>query len=228
MEFKGSNLIKLMLLTQCLTVLCNHSPKFDYFYFVQQWPGSYCDTRRPCCYPSTGKPAANFGIHGLWPQRNDGTYPSNCDHNHHFNSSQISNITLQLKIEWPTLSCPSNDGLKFWAHEWEKHGTCSKSKLEHHEYFESALKLKQIANLTQTLKNAGINPDGRSYPLIKIKEAIKKGTGFTPVIHCNVDKTGKSQIFEVYLCVNTTGSNFTECKVFPKSICKPSIVFPIF
>ncbi|KAL6841727.1 hypothetical protein ACP4OV_028239 [Aristida adscensionis] len=41
--------------------------KFDFFYLVQQWPGSFCDTKQGCCFPDTGKPAADFGIHGLWP-----------------------------------------------------------------------------------------------------------------------------------------------------------------
>ncbi|RLN22715.1 ribonuclease 1-like [Panicum miliaceum] len=29
--------------------------------------GSFCDTQQGCCFPSTGKPPADFGIHGLWP-----------------------------------------------------------------------------------------------------------------------------------------------------------------
>jgi ribonuclease T2 len=32
-----------------------------------QWPGSFCDTERGCCFPNDVKPAADFGIHGLWP-----------------------------------------------------------------------------------------------------------------------------------------------------------------
>ncbi|KAK7401117.1 hypothetical protein VNO78_12432 [Psophocarpus tetragonolobus] len=35
---------------------------FDFYYFIQQWPGSYCDTQNSCCYPTTGKLAADFDI----------------------------------------------------------------------------------------------------------------------------------------------------------------------
>ncbi|KAE9605537.1 hypothetical protein Lal_00024682 [Lupinus albus] len=227
MVFKGSNLIKLMLLTQCLTVLCQ-SEDFDFFYFVQQWPGSYCDARRPCCYPTTGKPAADFGIHGLWPNRNDGSYPSNCDPNSPFDPSEVSDLTTKLQSEWPTLACPSNDGTGFWTHEWEKHGTCSESNLKQHAYFATALGLKEKANLLQALTSAGIKPDGESYTLSDIKGAIKDGVGFTPYIECNVDKSGNSQLYQVYLCVDTSGSNLIECPVFPHGRCGSSIEFPTF
>lgn len=59
-----------------------------------------------------------------------------------------------LQREWPTLSCPSNDGVNFWTHEWEKHGTCAESELDQHDYFEAGLKLKQKANLLHALTNA--------------------------------------------------------------------------
>ncbi|CAI0448012.1 unnamed protein product [Linum tenue] len=66
------------------------SKDFDFFYFVQQWPGSYCDTQQSCCYPTTGKPAPDFGVHGLWPNYNDGTYPSNCDSSNPFDQSKVT------------------------------------------------------------------------------------------------------------------------------------------
>ncbi|CAL5085772.1 unnamed protein product [Urochloa decumbens] len=50
-----------------LLAISSAAERFDFFYFVQQWPGSFCDTSRGCCFPDTGKPAADFGIHGLWP-----------------------------------------------------------------------------------------------------------------------------------------------------------------
>jgi len=62
---------------------------YDFFYLVLQWPGSYCDTKQSCCYPSSGKPAADFGIHGLWPNRDDGSYPQNCNPDAAFNPSKV-------------------------------------------------------------------------------------------------------------------------------------------
>lgn len=33
-----------------------------------QWPGSFCDARSDrCCFPGNQKQAADFSIHGLWP-----------------------------------------------------------------------------------------------------------------------------------------------------------------
>ncbi|KAK7274839.1 hypothetical protein RIF29_15938 [Crotalaria pallida] len=226
MEFiKGSNLIKLLLLLQYFTVLCV-SQDFDFFYFVQQWPGSYCDTQKKCCYPTTGKPAADFGIHGLWPNRNDGSYPSNCDPSKPFDPSQVADLTKNLKSDWPTLACPSNDGIQFWTHEWDKHGTCS--ALDEHSYFEAALSLKSKVNLLQALTSAGINPDGGSYSLSNIKGAISEAIGFTPYIECNVDTSGNSQLYQVYLCVDTSGANLIDCPVFPRGRCGSDIEFPSF
>lgn len=204
------------------------SQDFDFFYFVQQWPGSYCDTEQSCCYPTTGKPPADFGIHGLWPNYNDGSYPSNCDPNSPFDPSQVSDLLSRLQSEWPTLSCPSNDGLNFWSHEWQKHGTCSESVLDQNSYFQTALDLKNQVNLLQALTSAGIEPNGDSYSLASIKDAIKEGVGYTPFVECNVDTSGHGQLYQIYLCVDNTGSNLIECPVFPHGKCGSQIEFPSF
>ncbi|XP_042497266.1 ribonuclease 1-like [Macadamia integrifolia] len=211
-----------------LLVVLSASQDFDFFYLVQQWPGSYCDAKQKCCYPTTGKPASDFGIHGLWPNYKDGSYPSNCDSSNSFDASVISDLTGRMQTNWPSLACPSSTGLKFWSHEWEKHGTCSESVLDQHGYFETALNLKKKVDLLQILENAGIQPDGGFYSLDSIKKAIRDGSGYTPFIECNVDDSGNSQLYQVYLCVDNSGSDFTECPVFPKGRCDSKIEFPTF
>ncbi|KAJ6322392.1 hypothetical protein OIU77_012278 [Salix suchowensis] len=185
-----------------------------------QWPVSYCDTKQSCCYPRTGKPVADFGIHGLWPQNKDGSYPQNCNPDSALDEDQISDLTSSLQKDWASLSCPSSTGFRFWSHEWEKHGTCAESEeIDQHGYFEAALKLKEKANLLQALRNAGIQPDDEFYDLGSIKEAIKDATGFTPGIECNIDPSKNSQIYQVFMCVDISGSEFIECPAVPKRRC---------
>ncbi|KAJ9187485.1 hypothetical protein P3X46_002936 [Hevea brasiliensis] len=226
MKTHSSLLIKL-LVALSLSLLCA-SQDFDFFYFVQQWPGSYCDTKQSCCYPTTGKPAADFGIHGLWPNYNNGNYPSNCDSGNPFNQNKISDLRSSMEKNWPTLACPSGNGLTFWSHEWEKHGTCSESILDQHGYFEAALDLKKQANLLQALQSSGIQPNGGTYSLSSIRSAIQGAIGYTPWIECNTDESGNSQLYQIYLCVDTSGSNLIECPVFPSGKCGSEIEFPSF
>ncbi|GLT61104.1 hypothetical protein SLA2020_338330 [Shorea laevis] len=133
-----------------------------------------------------------------------------------------------LDKNWPSLSCPSSNGLRFWSHEWEKHGTCSESELDQRDYFEAALKLKQKVNLLQILKKADINPDDGFYSLDSIVEAIKEATGHTPGIECNKDSAGNSQLYQIFVCVDTSGADIIECPVLPKGRCASNLQFAKF
>ncbi|KAL5981178.1 hypothetical protein ACLOJK_029099 [Asimina triloba] len=221
--------VPIHVLAAFLLVALSQAQDFDFFYLVQQWPGSYCDTQKSCCYPTSGKPAADFGIHGLWPNYNDGSYPSNCDPDSPFDPSQIKDLMSRMRTEWPSLACPSSNGLTFWEHEWEKHGTCSESVLNQHGYFQAALRLRDQINLLQILKAAGIQPDGGFYSVTSITAAIRKATGFTPGIECNTDEDGNSQLYQIYFCVDTSGSNIINCPVLPSTKCSSNqIEFPTF
>ncbi|XP_009360332.2 ribonuclease 3 [Pyrus x bretschneideri] len=227
MRYSNTLILIKLLIIQYLSVLCV-SQDFDFFYFVQQWPGAYCDTKHTCCYPKSGKPTADFGIHGLWPNYKDGGYPSNCDPDSVFDKSQISELLTSLNKNWPSLSCPSSNGYRFWSHEWEKHGTCSESELDQKEYFEAALKLREKVKLLQILKNAGIVPNDELYNLESIVEAIKEGVRHTPGIECNKDSAGNSQLYQIYLCVDTSGQDIIECPLLPKGRCASKVQFPKF
>ncbi|PIN13782.1 Ribonuclease T(2) [Handroanthus impetiginosus] len=145
-----------------------------------------------------------------------------------------------MQENWPTLACPSNSGSTFWAHEWEKHGTCSESVLDQHSYFKTALTLKSKADLLQILQSAGnnmiffivliigISPDGGFYSLSTIRNTIRNAIGYSPGIECNVDEDGNTQLYQIYICVDTSGTNFIDCPVFPNGKCASTVEFPSF
>ncbi|RZB59311.1 Ribonuclease 2 isoform D [Glycine soja] len=124
--------------------------EFDYFKLALQWPGTYCKRTRSCC-PTNGccrgsnSPAVFtireyevsnaafvvveylllvvlvFGVDGLWPDYNDGSWPSCCSGSS-FDPKEISTLTNALEQYWPSLSCSKPSlchGGKgtFWAHE---------------------------------------------------------------------------------------------------------------
>ncbi|KAH6824690.1 Ribonuclease T2 family protein [Perilla frutescens var. hirtella] len=218
------SIVIILFVLQCLSFLCSSTQDFDFFYFVQQWPASYCDTRRSCCYPTTGKPDEDFSIHGLWPNYNSGKWPQNCDSDSSLDKSQISDMMSRMQKEWPTLACPSRDGMAFWGHEWTKHGTCT--PLDAHAYFETALDLKNKANLLQLLRDAGISP-GKFYSMKSIKKAIEEGLGHEAYIECNVDTQGNHQLYQVYVCVDKSASNFISCPILPRGRgCGSTVEFP--
>lgn len=83
-------------------------------------------------------------IHGLWPQRYDGTWPSECTTEplqESFYVSGSTNLLTLLEEKWPNIKSELNSSHhnSFWEHEWRKHGTCS--GLHPFEYFETALNL---------------------------------------------------------------------------------------
>ncbi|CAL5006054.1 unnamed protein product [Urochloa decumbens] len=202
---------------------------YDFFYLVLQWPGSYCDTKQSCCYPKSGKPAADFGIHGLWPNRNDGSYPQNCNPDAEFDPSKVSDLLSSMRAKWPTLACPTNDGVRFWGHEWDKHGTCAADVFDEHGYFAAALGLRDQLGVLSALAAGGVNPDGGYYTMDQIKGAISDGTGFEPYVECNRDESGNSQLYQLYFCVNAAGDSFVQCPVLPRGRpCGNRIEFPAF
>lgn len=82
--------------------------------------------------------------------------------------------------------------------------------------------------LTSVTYNSGIEPDDGFYTLDNIKDAIKEVTGYAPGIECNKDSGGHSQLYQVYLCVDTSGTDIIQCPVYPRSRCSQDIQFPKF
>lgn len=141
----------------------------------------------------------------------------------------MSDLLSSLRTEWPTLACPASDGLQFWAHEWEKHGTCAQNLFNEHGYFQTALHLRDQLRVLDALSSAGISPDGGYYTLSDIKGAIQQGTGVEPFVECNRDESGNSQLYQLYFCVDARASGFVECPVQPGGRpCGNRVEFPTF
>jgi ribonuclease T2 len=84
------------------------SPGFDFYLLNLSWSPEFCHS-----HPNAVECAAHAGfvLHGLWPQRNDGSYPENCSI-----APGPSNPDA-FKDIYP------DPGLL--RHEWQTHGTCS-------------------------------------------------------------------------------------------------------
>ncbi|KNA04473.1 hypothetical protein SOVF_199410 [Spinacia oleracea] len=106
-------------------LLSSNQREFDYFQLALQWPGTYCRTTHKCCQKNgccrnSGAPQ-HFTIHGLWPDYNDGTWPSCCTKSN-FDEKEISTLRKDLDEYWPSLSCGSPSSChghkgSFWGHE---------------------------------------------------------------------------------------------------------------
>ncbi|XP_028805392.1 ribonuclease 2-like isoform X1 [Neltuma alba] len=179
--------------------------EFDYFALALQWPVTYCRRTRHCCSSNACCRGSNapteFTIHGLWPDYNDGSWPSCCSRTS-FDEKEISTLTNALEQYWPSLSCGSPSTChgtrgSFWAHEWETHGTCSFPVIrDEYNYFLTTLNVYFKYNVTRVLNEAGYVPSNREkYPLGGIVSAIENAFHTTPQVVCS-----HGAVEEIRLC----------------------------
>ncbi|GIL83126.1 hypothetical protein Vretifemale_11941 [Volvox reticuliferus] len=166
---------------------------FDYFMFVRQWPGSFC-SKHAC--PLVSNHGFHFTIHGLWPNRKDGTWPQFCDTDYDFEEDKIDDLLDELKSEWPTVYDSYEE---FWDHEWSKHGTCALDVFpSEHSYFKSILRLHRQYDLAAALGQAGIVPSTKVvYRTKDLSKAIYDMYGVRPLVHCS-----NGQLSEIWICID--------------------------
>jgi ribonuclease T2 len=88
---------------------------FDYYLFNLSWAPEFCAAHAGIVSSSECDSAHHFGfvVHGLWPEKNDGSYPQNC-----VAASPVSQSTVQQML-------PIMPDRGLIQHEWARHGTCS-------------------------------------------------------------------------------------------------------
>ena len=137
---------------------------FDYYLFTLSWAPEYCygHPHSPECNGSHQGSQRGFVVHGLWPQFQDGHWPSQCS-----NAPGLPNPSIMLDI----MPDP-----RLIAHEWATHGTCT--GLTAAQYFH----LVRRAYTSIKIPSALANP---SHPTRKSAAEIKQlftnsNLGMTP------------------------------------------------
>ncbi|XP_031123159.1 ribonuclease 2-like [Ipomoea triloba] len=205
---KAKLILPLLLLLGVATAapLNKAKKEFDYFTLALTWSGTKCLNARECCSsngccnPDVG---SKFTIRGLWPEYNDGTWPTCCNGTAFDQDGvDIQLLMPDLARDWPsyycTLSsaCGSPKGSN-WAYEWVKRGTCASPVLTTiYGYFSKALELSSSFDVTGILSESGyVASDSAKYLVGGIIQAIEKELGVTPILSCYGDA-----VKEVQLC----------------------------
>ncbi|GMM35638.1 hypothetical protein DASC09_029630 [Saccharomycopsis crataegensis] len=149
-----------------------------------------------------GSPENTWTIHGLWPDKCDGSYNSNCDF-----ASEVSSVAdvLQDAGETDLVSYLSQywlnddgDNEELWTHEFNKHGTCmstigddcyasgTASNTNVVDFAKLLVKTYQGLPTYQWLADAGITPSSsQTYSADDISAALQAGFGNEVYIGCS-------------------------------------------
>lgn len=142
----------------------------------------------------------SWTLHGLWPDKCDGTFEANCDASRAYTnitdiltSFGATDILDIMNIYWKDYQGQDE---QFWSHEWSKHGTCISTlatdcytdytpQQEVVDFFNITTQLYQTLPTYTTLANAGIVPSNTvTYRAADIEAAIKAVHGYEVTIGC--------------------------------------------
>ncbi|XP_027933564.1 ribonuclease 1-like [Vigna unguiculata] len=182
--------------------------KWDHFMFVQQWPKGYCDSPHPGTRKCRIVPE-KFVIHGLWPQKENGTHPK-CRTKTPIYRRDLKPLTKQLDEDWPNLT---GINFLFWKVEWIKHGGCSEATIPKLEYFNLTLHLYEQNNLLNILEKEQIVPDDKKlYNVSSVVAAVHNHTSHDPALFCYHDpKLNATALYQISICLTPNGTSFVNC-----------------
>jgi len=192
------SLIFFSLLSMLLSIIAIGDQPYSYFLFTKRWPVAECKAEGNKCVPDL-KPYNRWLIHGLWPEFSNNTWDQYCT-KVKFNETMVDSLKVQLTKEWPNLLRDQTED-SLWAHEWNKHGTCS--KLVQFDYFARTLALQSKYNLDLWLAEDGIVPSNtKLYSVSEFKHSIgKRIPRYNFELNCE-HLRGKLYLKEIYLCVS--------------------------
>lgn len=163
--------------------------QFDYYVLTLTWVPSFCATHHD---PQECGHGLTFALHGLWPENENGDYPSSCTHEALTPALVSENQGIYAS---PTLI----------QHEWSKHGTCS--ALPPGDYFK----------LSDDDRKRVVIPEAYRSPVtLKARQAKAVAAAFVaanmglPADGLKV-VTANGRVSEIRFCVTREGA-FRSCK----------------
>lgn len=136
------------------------------------WAPGSCSTSPQECKREVN---SHFTVHGMWPTQKGTRDPANCCFDNFFDYRALDPIMKDLNEYWFSYYDPSNSR-SFWAHEWLKHGTCSKnvpSLRGELNYFGKTVDIAKRTPVLETLKRANIIPaNGKPYNSLDVYNAL--------------------------------------------------------
>lgn len=156
--------MKYILLTAIISVCLTSSfltreknkQDYDMYCFSIQWGETMCLQKGGSCYEKLEAiPANKLSIHGLWPNRQDGSRLDDCHTGTDIPIEDDGSEIFQFMNQyWPSLTGPSET---FWTHEYNKHGYCYSEEIGDYDYklyFEKAREIFQRDNLENLIIDA--------------------------------------------------------------------------
>lgn len=178
---------------------------WDVLIFTQHWPITVChewkekNVSHTCELPTQENA---WTVHGIWPTRFGEIGPLFCNRTWHFDPELVQPIEQELEQFWTNIEKETSK-YSFWAHEWNKHGTCAAvvTSLDNEKkYFGQGLKWLQLYSMSTILAKAGIKPSMTTvYKLADVYKAVQAQLGKNPVVECKHD-SGSNFMFEIRIC----------------------------
>lgn len=135
--------------------------QFDFYVFAQSWPAQFCQahTDWPGCSNPTDWQSHNLTLHGMWPNYNTAQgshdWPQCCQSTYgtDIDPTIAQALLPEFQTYWPNEEDPTGGDLSssLWAHEWQKHGTCS--GLPQKTYFQSAMNIELAIGTPSVISN---------------------------------------------------------------------------
>lgn len=214
------------------TEVVQFNNKFDFYLLATQWIPGWCEVgsgqsgaiidNLRACQQQVNRPLM---FHGVWPENNDGSYPSFCSL-----VPKLDPTKLTFANPFKNYLSNAND---FLNHEWSKHGTCSNrysSGLEHNNsneyytqinlYFTHGLNLYQkiqiptlALELTTNELQAIVNKENSQIP----SDAI--------LIMCDRDHHQQQYLTGLWFCTNKAQDKFIPCPLpLQKNACTGTLI----